>query len=125
MPSLGRSVLNWVFRNESPLGSTAPAGFILALFVYVATVTGVDVYSRFPSAWLLHLGAILVFCLFALSALKAFPRRHKLAEIIDHFPGWVVFIFAIVFAHVLLNIFVCLPFSGGGNADLANGQYVL
>jgi hypothetical protein len=106
--------------NRLP-GWIAFTGLLLALLVHIATVTGVDVYSRLPPVWLLHLGAMLVLGLFVLSA-----RRLKLDEIMCHLPLWVVIVFAVVFAYDLLNVFLCLPVTGnGGTADLVGGQYVL
>ena len=107
-------------------GWTAFTGLFLALVVHIATATGVDVYALFPPVWLLHLGAILVFGLFALSGRKVFRSRLQLDEMMDHLPVWVVLVFAVVFAYALLNVFLCLPFTGnGGTADLVDGQYVL
>jgi hypothetical protein len=108
------------------LGWIAFAGFLLALLVHIATTTGVDVYSRLPSVWLLHLGAILVCGLLALSARKSFGSCLKLDEIMYHFRVWVVLVFAAVFLYAVLNVFLCLSFTGNGaTAVLVDGQYVL
>ena len=108
------------------LGWIAFTGFFLALLVHIATTTGVDVYSRLPSVWLLHLGAILVFGLFALFGRKVFRSCLQLDEMMYHLQVWVVLVFAVVFVYALLNVFLCLPFTGNGaTADLVDGQYVL
>jgi hypothetical protein len=100
-------------------------GFILALAVHVGTVFDVDVSSRFPAVWLLHLGALLVFGLFVLSARGAFANALKAHEIMNHLPTSAVLAVAVVFAYGLLNGFLYQNATGGGNADLAGGQYLL
>jgi hypothetical protein len=102
-------------------GSLALAGFALALVVHIETIAGVDVYSRFPAVWLLHLGALLLCGLSILSA----GYRLKPSEIVYHLPTWAIVIVATVFVYSLINFLVCASVTGGGNADMLGTQYVL
>jgi hypothetical protein len=106
-------------------GWAALAGFLLALAVHIATVFGVDVSSRFPSVWLLHIGALLVFGLFVFSARGAFANGMKLHVIMDHLPTSAVLAVAVAFAYALFNFFLGTNVIGAGNAEVVAGQYVL
>lgn len=104
------------------LGITATLGFALALGVNAATVLGIDVYSRMPLVWLLHIGAVLLFCALVLSA----TRTHAaLGEIVSRIPGWAVVAAGAAFAYALINAFVSLRISGEGNAVQSGSGYVL
>jgi hypothetical protein len=98
---------------------------MLALAVHIATFFGVDVSSRFPGVWLLHLGALLVFGLFMLSARGAFANGMKLHEIMDHLPTSAVLAVAAVFAYTVFNFILGTNLARDGSADLAGGQYLL
>jgi hypothetical protein len=102
-------------------GSLALVGFTLALVVHVETIAGVDVYSRFPPVWLLHLGALLLFGLFVLSG----GHRIKPSEILYHLPTWAIMVIAAVFVYSLINFVVCESITGGSLADVLGDQYVL
>lgn len=108
----------------SALGGTAFGGFLAALAVHVMTVRGVDVSSRVPLVWALQFGVVVVGA-GLLYTNRFFLKRFRLREMMDHLPIWTGFLLAIVFAYVLLNVFVCSPVLDHGNADLQDGHYVL
>ena len=75
----------------------------MALAVHIGTASGVDVSSRFPLVWLLHLGALLVFALFVLSARGASGNGLTPHGVIDHLPVWAVLAVAVVVAYALFD----------------------
>ena len=104
------------------LGFAASVGLALALVVHVAAALGIDVYSQMPPVRLLHIGAVLLFCACVLSA----ARNHaKIGEIMSHIPAWAAVTFGTAFAYTLVNAFLSLPISGGGNAVASGGGYAL
>jgi hypothetical protein len=88
-------------------GWAALAGFFAAVVVHIATADGLDVYASFPPVWLLHLGAILLFGVFVLSA-----RRRKFSEVLQRLPVGAVLVFAVIFGYAILNVFLCRAFTG-------------
>ncbi|MFN7995126.1 MAG: hypothetical protein U0Q18_16075 [Bryobacteraceae bacterium] len=103
-------------------GVAALLGLGTAVVVHVATALGIDVCAQLPAVWLLHFGAILIFGAFVLSART---RQIKLANILDRLPAWVLALFGITVAYVVVNSFFSLHISGDGSAEKSGGQYVL
>lgn len=108
-------------QMRSALGVVALAGLVLSLAVHLATSLGLDLYSRFPLVWLLHLVAIGLFGCVALSG----GYRLKLEEVTSQLPGWALAVAALTIIYVLVNSLVCAGLSGEGNASVFRGQYVL
>lgn len=87
---------------RSALGVVALAGLVLSLAVHLATSLGLDLYSRFPLVWLLHLVAIGLFGCVALSG----GYRLKLEEVTSQLPCWALAVAALTIIYVLV-IFRC------------------
>lgn len=108
------------------LGGIALVGFFLALLVHTLTLARIDVSSRFPYVWSLHVGMFLVWIPFILFERKRFrTQRMELGEIMSGLPTWASVFVAVVFAYSILNFFLRAHLSGGGNADIVDGRYVL
>lgn len=109
-----------------PLGLIAFVGFFLALLVHILTLASIDVSSQFPYVWSLHVGMFLVWIPFVLFERKRFRmQRIRLGEIMSGLPPWASFLVSVAFVYMILNFFLCAHVSGGGNADIVGGQYVL
>lgn len=51
--------------------------------------------------------------------------RPSLARLRDNLPGWALLADGALFAYMIFNGVLCASLTGGGNADLVNGQYLL
>jgi hypothetical protein len=108
------------------LGRIALVGFFVSLLVHLLTFAGVDVSSRFPYVWSLHIGGLfLVWIPFVLLNRSGFGKQLKFGEMTSGVPTWASLIVAAVFAYMILNFILCDHLLGGGGADIVNGQYVL
>jgi len=84
---------------------------------------GVDLLSRFPFIWVIHVAVILYFGSAVLLLRSEFPG--SLTALQANLPTWVLLVDGLVFAYMTFNFFLCMSLTGGGNADLVNGQYLL
>jgi hypothetical protein len=75
--------------------------------------------------WSLHVGLFLVYAPFVLLSRKTFGNRPTLEQITDGFPAWVIVLVVTVLAYGFLDSFRGFYLTGGGNGEIANGQYLL
>lgn len=99
------------------LGRIALAGFFLSLLVHVLTFAGINVPSRFPYVWGLHIGMFLVWIPFVL--------LNRTGKTVSVAPIWAQVIVALVFAYAMLNLLLSDSLGGRGGPDIVSGQYVL
>ncbi|MFC5431087.1 hypothetical protein ACFPTO_20110 [Paraburkholderia denitrificans] len=106
------------------MASIAAIGLALSVVVHGASLLGVDVMSRVPYVWGLHVGIFIVFAPAVMLARRRFGARPALADLRRAFPDWVQALVAVFFAYALFNFYVCLV-SMDGNPAIKAGQYVL
>jgi hypothetical protein len=112
-------------HRHRPLGFLALIGFVASLFVNVASALVIDIDSSFPSVWWLMAAIFLVFIPFVLLNRKALASRAGFTEITANLPWWAVALLVVVFAYGVFNFFLCAYLTGGGNAALVDGEFVL
>jgi hypothetical protein len=107
------------------VGITATLGFLAALLVHGATYAGVDVLQRYPAAWLLHVGCFVVFIplLFSLWSDNRLSRR--IDEMFTDHPRWVLRLVIAVAIYAAVNFVLFFLLTGGGTAEIRNGEFVL
>lgn len=106
------------------LGSIAAIGLALSVVVHGAALSGIDVMSRVPYVWGLHVGIFIVFVPAVISARRRFARRPPLADLRQAFPGWIKVFAGVFFAYALVNFYVSFS-SMDGTPAIKAGQYVL
>ena len=102
---------------NSFLGWASGLGLALSLAVQVASLAGVDLSSRFPWVWLLHVGIFVVLVPFALVRRKS--REYRI------WPTWATAILAVALGYSFLTFFLVFRHSGGGGPAITNGEFVL
>jgi hypothetical protein len=106
------------------LGATALLGFAVSLVVNVASASRLDVSSRFPYIWILHVGMFVVCIPFVLVAHKEWGAKSSFAAIVSGFPLWARVVVVAAFAYAVVNVLLFAVLYNG-NADILNGEYVL
>ncbi|HSA32642.1 MAG TPA: hypothetical protein P5077_02840 [bacterium] len=96
-------------------------GLILSLIVHLLSVFSVDVSQFFPSAWLLHLGAFVVFAPLVFYAKK---DSNGNSLIFPHAPEWVKTASISLFTYVVFN-FLYFAISMEGSPSIEEGKYIL
>ncbi len=107
------------------IANTALVGFLLALAVHVAALYGIDVSSRLPFIWLLHVGIFIVFIPTVLSMEKTIGKKPSPKDIFARLPRWVTGLGISLFAYTLINFMVFTTTSEGGTPVMENGKYLL
>jgi hypothetical protein len=102
-------------------------GLALTLLIHILAIAGVDISSRFPFIWAMHVAVIIYFAAAVLLLLRArYPTRRLTLDILeDNLPRWVLLADGLFLAYAVVNFVLCASLRGGGNADLVNGQYLL
>lgn len=118
------TIIEMLLMNRA-FGFAALFGFILALIVHIAALSGVNVSAKMPGVWVLHIGIFIVFIPFVLSFTKLFGQRPKLAELRAAFPAWVLIVMLVLMAYVICNFMLFMAQTEGGSAVFADGKYVL
>jgi hypothetical protein len=103
----------------------ALVGFGFSLLVHIAALFGVDVSSRVPMVWVLHVGIFVVFIPLVFSSRKVLGPRPTFSEIRALFPGWVVLLGIAVFAYAAVNFLLFMVHTEGGSPSIRDGKYVL
>lgn len=107
------------------LGYASLIGFVTALVVHIAALTGIDVADRFPAVWGLHVGVFVVFIPFLFSSRKTLGPKPKFAQIRAAFPMWTVGLGICIFAYALVNFALFMLKTEGGNPSIEDGKFVL
>jgi hypothetical protein len=116
----------------------ASTGWILALLVHVLSITDIDIASRLPFVWILHLGIFAVWIPMILDLIKneeikQFQQARKqnrnnstsLFKIIfKKTPTWLKIIAVGGFFYAGIN-FILFSISQQGSATIKEGQYIL
>ena len=107
------------------LGFASLAGFVAALVVHIAALTGIDVEDKFPAVWGLHVGIFVVFIPFVFSSRKTLGPKPTFAQIRAAFPIWVVGLGICIFAYMVVNFALFMLKTEGGNPSIVDGKFVL
>ena len=67
------------------LGYASLIGFVSALVVHIAALTGIDVADKFPAVWGLHVGVFVVLIPFLFSSRKALGSKPTLSRYVQLF----------------------------------------
>lgn len=113
-----------MIRMNHLVAATALTGFVLSLIVHVAAILGIDVSTRIPSIWLLHVGVFVVWIPLVLSIRKVFGPRLTFVQVCAALPGWVVALGTVVFVYVAVNFLYTFATDGGSPA-IVDGAFVL
>ncbi len=103
-------------------GLIALAGFSLALAVHVAALFGIDVQTKVPAIWLLHVGIFVVFIPMVLQLRASGTDRRALLR---GLPRTVLLIGGCLMLYALFNFLFAGSTFGQGTAEFENGQYIL
>lgn len=106
------------------LAALALTGFFLGLSVHIATFFGIDISSRYPMVWLLHIGIFVVFI--PMSIMEKRDRQIRNSnEFLANVPGWVNKVLTILFVYLLINFALFFYNSGGGSVREDKGVFIL
>jgi len=56
---------------------------------------------------------------------QVFVRDRQFDTWRDNLPGWVLLADALFSAYAIMNFVLCMSLTGGGNAEIVNGQHLL
>lgn len=107
------------------LSAAALFGFALSLLVQVASARGFDVESQYPYIPILHVGMFLVFIPFLFAVRKDPGGSSSLLAIVSRWPTWARILSIAIGAYALAGVVLFMIASGGGNAEVVNGKYLL
>jgi hypothetical protein len=116
---------DWAETRRRILALAALAGFLGALAVHLAALSGIDVAEPFPAVWMLHVGIFVVFGPYVFSSRKTMGSRPSWAQYRDNVPSWVLWTGLGIFAYAFLNFALFMSATEGGNAALREGKYLL
>jgi hypothetical protein len=107
------------------VGITATLGLLAAVLVHGATYAGVDVLQRYPEASLLHLGCFVVFIPLLFSLWSDNRLGGRIDEMFTDHPRWVLWLLIAVAIYAAVNFVLFFLLTGGGTAEMRNGEFVL
>jgi len=109
---------------NSFFGYAALGGFTLALSVHLASLFGIDVQSKVPIVWALHVGVFIVFVPMFFQLIKSNFMADRFA-LIRGIPVWSIVVSAILIAYAFLNFFLAFSGAADGFPAVQNGVFVL
>lgn len=119
-----RATPSLVGHMNTILGWTALAGFLLSLGAHAFSLFGVDVQSRVPMVWLLHVGIFLVFIPMVFQ-LRSVASGGSVRALLRGIPVWPALLVVLLFAYALVNFFVAFGGSGQGAPTVRGNGFVL
>ena len=100
-------------------------GLVSSLAVHLAALLGIDLATRFPAVWLLHLSIFVVFIPFVFQARRVLGPRPSRAAIRALCPGWALLLGVFLAGYVALNFALFIHKNEGGSPLIRDGQFVL
>jgi hypothetical protein len=100
-------------------------GLVASLAVHLAALLGIDLATRFPAVWLLHLGIFVVFIPFVFQARRVLGPRPSRGAIWALYPRWALLLGVFLAGYVMLNFLLFLHAAEGGGPAIRDGRYVL
>ncbi|KML39797.1 hypothetical protein VL15_38330 [Burkholderia cepacia] len=86
---------------------------------------GVNLAARIPSVWMLHVGIFIVFIPFLFLSRKDLGRERAMWRLRKGVPNWIAVMGIMLFVYAIVNFFVFMLYSEGGNPAVQDGRYVL
>ena len=107
------------------LAAFALLGLLLSLAVHIAALLGIDLATRFPAVWLLHVGVFVVFIPFVFQVRRVLGARPSLAAVRALCPGWALLLGVFLAGYVMLNFLLFMQGAETGGPAIRDGRYVL
>ena len=103
----------------------AAIALLSSLAVHLAALLGIDLATRFPAVWLLHLSIFVVFIPFVFQARRERGARPSGATIWALYPRWARLLGLFLAGYVALNFALFIHKTEGGSPLIRDGQFVL